>query len=581
MSDYTRSSSTRPSSQLTLRRSSSLEPFTSASSSTRYDFRPRFRRPSTSESVGSASTDSWLSNPIWPPVRSGTSGPSTNTSSDYPSSSSGFTSSTGSSMDVSTMTDDQGYDAPIGPSWRVPKEQYNLIRRHILSRKRKGKPKRKTTGKKRPYTRRRYGYRTYGRSGPGNRMGPIVIQGQGGYFTDKLAQGASAAYKALSRGLPKGTFERIGRAAGGAMFGGSGAALGGMAGRGIASLSGMGDYTIRKNSLLQLDEGMQVASFGDMNHGVIIMHREYIGDITQTQNFTLTSFPINPGLAGTFPWLSNIAPNFDQYQILGMIFHFRSTASDFGTTTNMAMGSIILATDYDSADNLYGSKIEMENAQYSTSGKPSVDVMHAIECDPDITFAPIKYVRSGGVPAGKDSRLYDQGNFQIATTGMPANSGAIGELWVTYKIAFFKPALNMGANVQTATAGATTWDALNYWGLVPTLDPNNSFNMAFSGNNMFLSNIPVNAYLLVKIDYVFGSQVLSAGLLNSVSGATQKQQGQSTVVTMVQYTYSTIVKATASLITMTLSNMTVPAAPSGVRVWVTMLDQDVAQNVFP
>ena len=273
------------------------------------------------------------------------------------------------------------------------------------------------------------------------------------------------------------------------MFGGSGAALGGMAGRGIASLSGMGDYTISKNSLLQLDEGMQVASFGDMNHGVIIMHREFIQDITQSQAFTLASFPINPGLPTVFPWLSQIAPNFDQYQILGMIFHFKSTASDFGTTTNMAMGTCIMATDYDSADANYGSKLEMENAQYSTSCKPSIDCMHAIECDPNITFAPIKYVRSGAVPSNKDIRLYDQGNFQFATTGMPASTGAVGELWVTYKIAFFKPQLTNGSHLRADWYSVATATTTSYWGSNTTKSANSSLGTLVINNFLHLPGL--------------------------------------------------------------------------------------------
>lgn len=466
------------------------------------------------------------------------------------------------------------------PSYWVSKPQYKLLRAHIL-RGRKKKPtirKKPFTRRKRPYYRRTPMYR---QPGSLQGMGPIVITGRGGYFTDKIRQGASAAYRGLQRALPTGTFERVGRAAGGSMFGAAGAAMGGYAGRGVASLTGMGDYTISKNDLLQLNEGQQVASFGDMNHGVIIMHREYIGDVTQTSTFTLNSFPINPGLPQTFPWLSNIAPNFDQYQILGMVFHFKSTASDFGTTTNMAMGTCILATDYDSADSNYASKIEMENAQYSTSGKPSVDIIHAVECDPAITFAPIKYVRTGGVPSGKDVRLYDQGNFQLATTGMPTTGGAIGELWCTYKIAFYKPNLQLGASVLTSTAGASTWDGSNYWGINPVIDPNNSFALAFAGNSLFLSNLPVGGYIMLNTTYIFGSQLMVAGLILTITGGTVKAQASSTVTTMNQYEYNTVILITSPLITIVASNMTVPASPTGVRTIVTLLDKDVMSSVYP
>lgn len=402
-----------------------------------------------------------------------------------------------------------------GPEWRVPKSQYNLIKKYVLNRH--GKRPRSKTPYKRTYRRRYYGGGRSYRSGPGNRMGPIVIQGQGGYWTDKLKAGASAGYRALQRGLPQGTFERLGTAVGGGMFGGSGAMMGGWAGRGVASLTGMGEYTIRKNDILQLDEGQQIASFGDMNHGVIIAHREYIGDITQSQLFSLTSYPINPGLPNSFPWLSQIAPNFDQYQVLGMVYTFKSTASDFGTTASMAMGTIIMATDYDSADSNYGSKLEMENAQYSTSAKPSADCMHAIECDPAITFAPLKYVRSGPVPPNKDIRLYDQGNFQFATSGMPDDGGAVGELWCTYKIAFFKPQLNNNTDILTDHYTAVAASDTSLWGSNAIKSPNSSLGTNIVNNTLFFPGLLSNPPLTARINHCYLVTLSVVGVNTSIT----------------------------------------------------------------
>jgi len=371
------------------------------------------------------------------------------------------------------------------------------------------------------------------------------------------------------------------------MFGGSGAALGGMAGRGIASLSGMGDYTISKNSLLQLDEGMQVASFGDMNHGVIIMHREFITDITQSIAFTLSSLPINPGLPGSFPWLSQIAPNFDQYQILGMIFHFKSTASDFGTTTNMAMGTCILATDYDSADTNYGNKLEMENAQYSTSCKPSIDCMHAIECDPDITFAPIKYVRTGAVPTNKDIRLYDQGNFQFATTGMPANGGAIGELWVTYKIAFFKPALNNGAQLLTDWYRSATATNTSRWGSSAVRSTNSSLGTSVTNNTLFFPgqlSSPV-AYAKIGtaywITYACLGSSTALSTIAAISGAdcTAQLIDQQSADTTTRQWFTAKVIITGPAPQIQITAMTLPGTPTQCTVIVTQIDTDVAPDI--
>ena len=50
------------------------------------------------------------------------------------------------------------------------------------------------------------------------------------------------------------------------------------------------------------------------------------------------------------------------------------------------------------------------------------------------------YVRPTlNVPSGSDRRLYDFGNFQIATIGLQGTSVNVGELWVTYEIELFKP----------------------------------------------------------------------------------------------------------------------------------------------
>jgi len=135
-----------------------------------------------------------------------------------------------------------------------------------------------------------------------------------------------------------------------------------------------------------------------------------------------------------------VANNFDSHMILGMVYEFRSTFSD--VTAGGALGSVIMATDYDMADSSFTSKGVMENSQYCTSAKPSESFVHVVECAPRQNVLQRLFVRSGAVPSGRDSRLYDLGNFQLATVGLPVSTGVIGELWVTYQVAFFKPTLN-------------------------------------------------------------------------------------------------------------------------------------------
>lgn len=465
----------------------------------------------------------------------------------------------------------------IGPAnWVDPVTYRQLKKKFIEQGKKSASKKKKSTSKKRRRT-------TYGRTfSAGRKTGPIIIDGSGGYWTDKLMSGASAAYRALQRGVPQGTFARLGQAAGGAMFGGSGATLGHMAGSGVANVLGFGDYAIRRNELLQIDEGLQVPTFQDLNQGVIICHREYIGDITQSTAFTLSSYPINPGQAKTFPWLSTIAPCFDQYEILGMLFQFRSTASDFGTTSNMAMGTVIMATEYDTVDSNYASKLEMENAQYSLSGKPSQDMLHAIECDPSLTGpSGLKYVRTGGVPSGKDIRLYDHGNFQLATTGMPASTGIVGELWVTYKIAFYKPQLPLSTGVRSAYLSAASWNTSNYFGIGVTADSNNSITTTVSGNVLTITGgVAVGEVIAFTYYQKFGSTAIGGGLLVATTGLTGVDSTQTETGTLTQYQYWAIFKVTADNPTITLSNLTNASGQTVVRTWITALDKDVAYSAY-
>jgi hypothetical protein len=163
--------------------------------------------------------------------------------------------------------------------------------------------------------------------------------------------------------------------------------------------------------------------------------------------FTLINFRINPGLAASFPWLSNLAQNYQQYRIWGMIAEFRTNSSDVTiSNSSIGLGTILMATDYDSVDANFVSKIQMMQSQYSTSLKPSLTNCHAFECARSATSEEILYTRSTNPPPNTDIRKYDLCNFQIATSGIPNSASAqtLGELWFSYDIELIKPELSGG-----------------------------------------------------------------------------------------------------------------------------------------
>lgn len=197
--------------------------------------------------------------------------------------------------------------------------------------------------------------------------------------------------------------------------------MGGKAGQWFGNVTGLGDYKVNSNTLLglankgQVDGSTGPPKFVNSQNGWRIQHREYIQDVFSSTAFELINFFINPGLSTSFPWLSKIAQQFEQFKFHGLIYEFRSTSADALNSTNTALGTVIMGTDYNAAAPNFPNKPIMEQNEWTTSAKPSCSFMHPIECAPNQAAVKLWYVRTGEILDGTDQRLYDLANFQFAT----------------------------------------------------------------------------------------------------------------------------------------------------------------------
>jgi len=262
---------------------------------------------------------------------------------------------------------------------------------------------------------------------------PARMYGQGAYDLSDLGRAFTNNRRAYA--------PAIGGALGFAAGGIPGAMAGIGAGTAFNKAAGFGEYAVHSNSLYTGDTVPEMHGSGDT---VRIKHREFIQDLNSSTLFSLQSFPVNPGQYKTFPWLSTIATAFEQYTFEGLLFVFRSTSADALNSTNTALGTVIMAADYNSASPNFISKIQMEQSQWCVSAKPSESQVAPIECAPQLNSVSTLYVRNGGLPEGTDIRLYDLCKMEIATVGSQA-AATIGELWVTYDVILSKPVLNYGA----------------------------------------------------------------------------------------------------------------------------------------
>lgn len=276
--------------------------------------------------------------------------------------------------------------------------------------------------------------------------------------------------------------------------------LASMAGYGGYYPVGAGEYSGPGGNVNSLISGSDVSvprmQGGDEIGSVVISHREYLGNITGSQLFENSPFQLNPGLVQTFPWLSQIAVNYEEYSFEQLMFTYTSLLSE--ATASGAVGSIIMTTNYNAGNPPFLGSTDMLNNIGTVSARPTDNpIIHGIECDDSKNVLPSYYVRVGAVPAAQDIKTYDVGLFQIATEGMPANDQLQGQLWVSYQIVLRKPKLFTAAgkgilmDVFKANSGITSakmtgtpiaYSPFNTIGCTLSNPANNRFRVTFPSN---------------------------------------------------------------------------------------------------
>ena len=259
---------------------------------------------------------------------------------------------------------------------------------------------------------------------------------------------------------------------------------------------------------------------------ITICHSEYIGElvssnVTGSSNFVSQAYGLNPGNPGTFPWLSGIAINFQDYKFHKLVFEYRPLISESTSTSSAtltSMGSIIMATQYDSTQGTYPNKPQMENSDFSISTKPSEKALMAVECNSRHNPLGTLYISGQtnpilGVVPNSDIRFQDLGIFQIASSNIPIVSNTsldLGEIWVHYEVTMKKPQLNAGltnilsahyeSSAATGAPATTTPFGPNVSSTIqPTPAANNYLQLTFLSNGTVIFPLAVTegTYLMV------------------------------------------------------------------------------------
>jgi hypothetical protein len=287
------------------------------------------------------------------------------------------------------------------------------------------------------------------------------IRGRGDYRTSLRTAG---------KFIPKGTFSKGGRMLGTYLGGGLGGDVGALGGNLLSRLTGMGDYTVKQNSVMAsaTGNGAHDASFSSTGSSVVrVKRRECIGEIvapgdpptyaangdyiagtTTPSEFETIRYRIQASNEDLFPWGANVAELYQEYKIKGCVFTLESTYSNYSNAGSL--GTVCLCTQYNAADRPFDSMNDMINYAFRSTGNPSQTIVHGLECDPSIVGRQEKLEvrnKSNDNYTGAPNN-FDFGWLTVATEGLPpaAAGGQIGRLYVTYDIEFSLPRTKSGIN---------------------------------------------------------------------------------------------------------------------------------------
>lgn len=169
-------------------------------------------------------------------------------------------------------------------------------------------------------------------------------------------------------------------------------------------------------------------------HQSRIVHRELVASVVGTANFTTAnSFALNPGLPGSFPWLSTQAQAWEQYRFNKLKYCY------YTRTGSNIPGSLMLIPDYDVTDAAPSSEQIASAYDDVAEDVPWKDISTELKPSSMFSMGPKKFVRTGAVPAGNDPKTYDAGTLFVGTTDGTAVNW--GKLWVEYDITLFVPQL--------------------------------------------------------------------------------------------------------------------------------------------
>jgi len=216
-------------------------------------------------------------------------------------------------------------------------------------------------------------------------------------------------------------------------------------GRAAMKAAGYGSYVTNRLVNKGHDRISGVPMFKDESDtgALKFVFRELVADIyapktaEEAAQFQKQVFEIQPGLYQSFPWLSQIACNYEQYKVNQLIYTYKPSVQGNVTTTSGIVGDVMLASQLNKRDKQFEDAEQLQASHGAAVGLVSDHISIGVECDPKKTPGDdVKSIRYQGLSDDRDLQDYDKGKVTIATRNLPSAlvGQQIGKLYVSYNI---------------------------------------------------------------------------------------------------------------------------------------------------
>jgi len=220
----------------------------------------------------------------------------------------------------------------------------------------------------------------------------------------------------------------------------------------------MGRGAYKANGLITggADTMPRMQHVNDETGSLMVSHRERLMDVfaPADSGFHQDVFTVSPGIEKTFPWLSQIAANYEEYELMQCVFEYDGHSLVGINDTLEVQGSLIMATQMNVKDKPFRDRHEMERFPHASKCAQHGSMAHGVECDPrKIQGDGHRYIRMGGLTKDEDARDFDHAKFTIGQYNTPSELAGkeIGQLFVYYTVKLMKPKISSGRGDAIST----------------------------------------------------------------------------------------------------------------------------------